>query len=130
MKIFKLIFKIALAFLTFGALASLYLSKNKELLVLMEDGETAYRFSKETPVWEKTEREYSWKVWNESVSGEKADEIITDWKKEHMVNAERLNIAIEFAADKHSGQFRKATQYHIFFIRLRWYRYFIPCVQI
>jgi len=30
MKLIKFVFKFALAFLTFGALASLYLSKNKE----------------------------------------------------------------------------------------------------
>ena len=36
MKFFKLIIKIALAFLTFGALASLYLSKNKEEYITID----------------------------------------------------------------------------------------------
>lgn len=87
----------------------IYLSKNEELFVLMDDSETAYRFSKETLTWEKIAREYSWKVWNEAISGEKADEIMLNWIKEQMVHKHRLNTAIEFATKKHSGQFRKAT---------------------
>ena len=87
----------------------IYLSKNEELLVLMDDSETAYRFSKETLTWEKIAREYSWKVWNEAISGEKADEIMLEWTKEQMIHRNRLNTAIEFATKKHSGQFRKAT---------------------
>lgn len=87
----------------------IYLSKNEELFVLMDDSETAYRFSKETLTWEKITREYSWKVWNEAISGEKADQIMMDWIKEQMVHKHRMNTAIEFATKKHSGQFRKAT---------------------
>lgn len=87
----------------------IYLSKNEELFVLMDDSETAYHFSKETLTWEKIAREYSWKVWNEAISGEKADEIMMDWIKEQMVHKQRLNTAIEFATKKHSGQFRKST---------------------
>lgn len=87
----------------------IYLSKNEELFVLMDDSETACRFSKETLTWEKIPREYSWKVWNEAISGEKANEIMLEWIKEQMVHKHRLNTAIEFATKKHSGQFRKAT---------------------
>ena len=87
----------------------IYLSPKEELLVLMDDSETAYCFSKETLNWEKIVRAYWWKVWYEAISGEKADEIITDWVREQMVNKHRLNTAIEFATKKHSGQFRKAT---------------------
>lgn len=36
MKLIKLLIKLALAFLTFGALASLYLSKNKEEYISIE----------------------------------------------------------------------------------------------
>ena len=87
----------------------IYLSKNDELFVLMDDSDVAYRFSKETLVWEKIKCEYSWKVWNEAISGGRADEIMLDWIKEQMINKHRLNTAIEFATKKHSGQFRKST---------------------
>ena len=87
----------------------IYLSKNDELFVLMDDSEVAYKFSKATINWEKIPREYSWKVWNEVITGEKADEIVMDWIKEQMVHKHRLNTAIEFATKKHSGQFRKST---------------------
>ena len=87
----------------------IYLSKNDELFVLMDDSDVAYKFSKETINWEKIPREYSWKVWNEAISGEKADEIMLEWIQEQMVHKHRLNTAIEFATQKHSGQFRKAT---------------------
>ena len=49
----------------------IYLSKNDELFVLMDDSDVAYKFSKETINWEKIPREYSWKVWNEAITGEK-----------------------------------------------------------
>lgn len=87
----------------------IYLSKNDELFVLMDDSDVAYKFSKATINWEKINREYSWKVWNEAISGEKADEIMFEWIQEQMVHKHRLNTAIEFATKKHSGQFRKAT---------------------
>ena len=87
----------------------IYLSKNDELFVLMDDSDVAYKFSKEIINWEKIPREYSWKVWNEAITGEKADEMMLEWIQEQMVHKHRLNTAIEFATQKHSGQFRKAT---------------------
>ena len=78
----------------------IYLSKNDELFVLMDDSDVAYKFSKETINWEKIPREYSWKVWNEAISGEKADEIMFEWIQEQMVHKHRLNTAIEFATKK------------------------------
>ena len=87
----------------------IYLSKNDELFVLMDEGEEAYCFSKSTLTWEKNARNYSWKVWYKAICGEEADKIISDWVKEQMVHKHRLNTAIEFATKKHSGQFRKST---------------------
>ena len=87
----------------------IYLSKNDELFVLMDDSETAYRFSKETPIWEKVTCRHFPKDSNEVISGEKADEIMMDWIKEQMDNNNRLNTAIEFATEKHRDQFRKST---------------------
>ena len=87
----------------------IYLSKLDQLFVLMDDSETAYRFSKETLIWEKIKRDYSWQVWNETISAEKADQVMMEWINDKMAQKHRLNMAIEFATKKHSGQLRKAT---------------------
>ena len=87
----------------------IYLSKLDQLFVLMDDSETAYRFSKQTLIWEKIKCDYSWQVWNETISAEKADQVMMDWINDKMAQKHRLNMAIEFATKKHSGQLRKAT---------------------
>lgn len=88
----------------------IYLSKNNDLFLLTDDSENAYHFSKDTLVWKKLKRDYSWKVWNEAISGKKANELIKIWKKGKNDEQYSLNKAIIFATEKHSGQFRKSTK--------------------
>lgn len=87
----------------------IYLSSNDELLIPVENRNTGYRFSKDTLSWKVTKRYYSWKVYCQKVSGEEALAIIEKWKKKSLAESHKLSGAIEFAAEKHKNQFRKAT---------------------
>ena len=87
----------------------IYLSKNDELLIPVEDRNVGYRFTKQSLSWEVTKRWYSWKVYCKALSGEEALMLVDSWKNHNDKENRRLNEAIEFAVKKHSGQFRKAT---------------------
>lgn len=87
----------------------IYLSKHDEILIPVEDRNVGYRFAKQTLSWEVTKRWYSWKVYCKALSGEEALKVMDSWTKYKEQESKQLNEAIEFAVQKHSGQFRKAT---------------------
>ena len=86
-----------------------YLSKNQEILIPVPDKNVGYCYSKETMSWQVTKRWCSWVVWHKAITGKEALQIIDNWREEKLEDNIRLSKAIEFAAQKHKSQFRKAT---------------------
>lgn len=87
----------------------IYLSKNDELLIPVGSRNVGYKYAKDTLSWGITKRWCSWKVYCKSLSGEQALDIMEKWIVEKHMEQDRLNKAIVFATERHSGQFRKAT---------------------
>lgn len=93
----------------------IYLSEHDEILIPVQNRNIGYVFAKRTLSWNVTKIHYSWKVYCKSLAGDEAIALMDNWELEAKKKNSRIDKAIAFAVQKHSGQFRRGTTVaHIF----------------
>ncbi len=92
-----------------------YLFSEREVYVLPDREGPAYCFSSNSMSWRVRDNESFWHAFDCDpalylpLSSEEAIGLIDDWRKRAALVTRRLEKAITFAVDHHSGQFRKGT---------------------
>lgn len=87
----------------------IYLSRHNEILIPVENHNSGSVFRKEDLCWDVTKRWYDWKKNCQALTADEAIKIINRWINARKKVNDTLNNAIEFATERHRGQYRKGT---------------------